>query len=108
MVFGLAPAVNGLALSVAQDIHLARVGHGLQNSVRGGQGHGLALILQTAMQILGGNEILEAPQCPRNGPALLGIAHLGLPGGLCAHARPFHVLASSTMLTVRIYGLFPG
>ena len=57
-----AAAVDRLAVAVAQYIHEALVGKGLQNTVGRGQGNGDSLVLQDPVQFLRADEVMKLIQ----------------------------------------------
>ncbi len=67
-----APAVDGLAFAVAEHVHQALVGEGLQDPVGGGQGDGDALVLQDPVQLLGADEVVQLVQGGAYRQPLLG------------------------------------
>ena len=73
-----AGAVDGLALGVAQHIHLTQLGHGLQDPVGRGQGDGLAALAQSCVQVLGGDEVGLRAHGGLDRAALAGHAHGGV------------------------------
>jgi len=68
----LATAVDGLAIGAAEDVDDALIRHGLEDPVRGGQGHRDPGILQRTVEFLRADEVLQTVQSGVHRKALLG------------------------------------
>ena len=64
--------VDRFAFRVAEHVHGAVFGHGLQNPVRGGEGDRNAAVLQDPVQLLGADEIIQFVQSRADRQPLFG------------------------------------